>query len=47
MQFLYECPLGLLGQMVYDAAHREVVWERTPVGATIPYIAASELTQIG
>ena len=34
-------------QLVYDAAHREVVWERTPVGATIPYIAASELTEIG
>jgi len=33
-------------QMVYDAAHREAVCERTPVGATIPYAAASELKEI-
>ena len=33
-------------QMVYDAAHREAVWKRTPVGATIPYTAACELTGI-
>jgi len=34
-------------QMVYDAAHREVVWKRAPVGAPIPYTDASELTEIG
>jgi putative zinc finger/helix-turn-helix YgiT family protein len=33
-------------QNVYDAAHRESVLEKTPVGATIPYMAASELTEI-
>lgn len=33
-------------QMVYDAAHREDVWQRTPVGATIPYTAAYELIEI-
>lgn len=33
-------------QMVYDAAHREVIWKRTPVGATIPYRAAYKLTEI-
>ncbi len=31
---------------VYNAAHREAIWEKAPVGTIIPYSAAAELTQI-
>lgn len=33
-------------QMIYDAAHRERVWEETPTGAIIPYSRAFELTEV-
>ncbi len=33
-------------QMVYDAAHREKVWQRAVIGALIPYSCAHELTEI-
>lgn len=32
--------------MVYDAAHREVAWQKRSVADTIPYTAAEELTEI-
>ena len=31
-------------RMVYDAAHREAVWKKTPIGATIPYSLSEEIT---
>ncbi len=31
-------------RMVYDAAHREEVWKKTPIGATIPYSSSEEIT---
>jgi putative zinc finger/helix-turn-helix YgiT family protein len=31
-------------RMVYDAAHREAVWKKTPIGATIPYSSSEEIT---
>jgi len=31
---------------VYKATHREVIWERTPVGELIPYSNSAELTEI-
>jgi len=33
-------------QMVYDAAHRELVWKKTPTGAMIPYSLSSQLTEM-
>lgn len=33
-------------QMVYDAAHRERVWQDTPTGYMISYALATELTEI-
>jgi putative zinc finger/helix-turn-helix YgiT family protein len=33
-------------RLVYDAAHREVVWKKISVGAPILYTAASKLTEI-
>ncbi len=33
-------------RMVYDAAHREVVWKKTPIGATIPYSSSEEITGV-
>ena len=32
--------------MVYDAAHREVVWKKMNKGDLIPYTAAEELTEV-
>jgi len=31
---------------VYNAAHREKIWQETPTGALIPYSRANELTEI-
>ena len=31
-------------RMVYDAAHREAVWKKTPIGATIPYSSSEQIT---
>ncbi len=31
---------------VYDAAHREIIWEMAPTGAIIPYTLSSKLTEI-
>jgi len=31
-------------RMVYDAAHREAVWKKTPIGATIPYSSSEKIT---
>jgi len=31
---------------VYDAAHRETIWKKTPTGAIIPYTLSSKLTEI-
>jgi putative zinc finger/helix-turn-helix YgiT family protein len=31
-------------QMVYDAAHREIIWRRKDAGAIIPYSDSAELT---
>ncbi|MEA2039868.1 MAG: DUF4065 domain-containing protein [Thermodesulfobacteriota bacterium] len=31
-------------RMVYDAAHREAVWKKTPIGVTIPYSSSDEIT---
>jgi len=33
-------------QAVYEAAHREKIWEKAPNGALIPYSLAHDLTQI-
>lgn len=33
-------------QDVYDAAHREKIWQTSPTGALIPYSHAHELTEI-
>ena len=33
-------------RMVYDAAHREDVWKKTPIGATIPYSSSEEITGV-
>ena len=33
-------------QMVYDAAHREIAWQKRTMGSLIPYTAAEELTEI-
>jgi len=33
-------------RMVYDAAHREVVWKKRPIGATIPYSSSEEITGV-
>ncbi len=33
-------------RMIYDAAHRERIWQETPTGRTIFYTAASKLTEI-
>jgi len=33
-------------EMVYDAAHRELVWKETAVGALIPYEKAYQLTEV-
>ena len=33
-------------QMIYDAAHREKILKRTPIGAPIPYTDSAELTEI-
>ena len=33
-------------QIVYDAAHREKVWQETRTGALISYTRAHELTEI-
>ena len=33
-------------QDVYDAAHREKIWQASPTGALIPYSRAHELTEI-
>jgi hypothetical protein len=33
-------------RMVYDAAHREIVWKNTPIGATIPYSSSEEITGV-
>ncbi len=33
-------------QMIYDAAHREVIWREAKIGALIPYSSAHELTEI-
>jgi putative zinc finger/helix-turn-helix YgiT family protein len=33
-------------QMIYDAAHREKILERTPIGAPIPYTDSAELAEI-
>jgi putative zinc finger/helix-turn-helix YgiT family protein len=33
-------------QMIYDAAHREPIWEKQPKGAIIPYSDSCELAEI-
>lgn len=33
-------------QMVYDAAHQEIIWERQATGAIIPYSDSAELTAL-
>lgn len=33
-------------RMAYDAAHRELVWKRTPIGGAITYLAAAKLTEV-
>jgi hypothetical protein len=33
-------------RMVYDAAHREIVWKKTPIGTTIPYSSSEEITGV-
>jgi putative zinc finger/helix-turn-helix YgiT family protein len=34
------------GKKVYNAAHREAIWEKTSTGAIIPYSSAAQLTEI-
>jgi len=31
-------------RMAYDAAHKEKIWKRQPIGAIIPYTDSAELT---
>ncbi|MBW2006078.1 MAG: hypothetical protein JRI72_16050 [Deltaproteobacteria bacterium] len=33
-------------RMVYDAAHREAVWRKTPIGVIIPYTLSQEITGV-
>lgn len=33
-------------QQIYDAAHREVIWEESPTGTLIPYSLSTRLTEI-
>ncbi|MCP4668871.1 MAG: DUF4065 domain-containing protein [Deltaproteobacteria bacterium] len=33
-------------RMVYDAAHREAVWKKRPIGATIPYSSSEEIAGV-
>ncbi len=40
------CDIFPTDRKVYDAAHRETIWKKTPTGAIIPYTLSSKLTEI-